>query len=89
MNIIKLTLFTKFEGRGRKRACPICAMAAKAAYRPFCSAHCAEVDLGRWFTGRYRIPGARPPDGFAEGCAEAAAEAAPGDGGEEEKPEET
>ena len=26
-------------------------------YRPFCSARCADVDLGRWFTEAYRIPG--------------------------------
>jgi endogenous inhibitor of DNA gyrase (YacG/DUF329 family) len=24
--------------------------------RPFCSKHCADVDLQRWFTGRYAIP---------------------------------
>jgi endogenous inhibitor of DNA gyrase (YacG/DUF329 family) len=28
-----------------------------ARYRPFCSARCAEVDLGRWFTGAYRTAG--------------------------------
>ncbi len=60
----------KSQGKGRKRACPICAMAAKAAYRPFCSARCAEVDLGRWLTGRYRIPTLEPPDGFSEGGSE-------------------
>ncbi len=65
----------KLRGRGRKRACPICAMAAKAAYRPFCSARCAEVDLGRWLTGRYRIPATEPPDDFSQGGAEAAEEA--------------
>jgi endogenous inhibitor of DNA gyrase (YacG/DUF329 family) len=27
-------------------------------FRPFCSARCADVDLGRWFTGAYRLPGA-------------------------------
>ena len=64
----------KFQGRGRKRACPICAMPAAAAYRSFCSARCAEVDLGRWLTGRYRIPAARPSDDFSEASAEAAEE---------------
>ncbi len=24
--------------------------------RPFCSRRCADVDLGRWLTERYRIP---------------------------------
>jgi len=27
-------------------------------YAPFCSKRCADVDLQRWFTGRYAIPGA-------------------------------
>jgi endogenous inhibitor of DNA gyrase (YacG/DUF329 family) len=26
-------------------------------HRPFCSRRCADVDLGRWFTGAYAIPG--------------------------------
>jgi endogenous inhibitor of DNA gyrase (YacG/DUF329 family) len=65
---------TKFEGRGRKRACPNCKMAAVAAYRPFCSARCAEVDLGRWLTGRYRIPSTEPPDGFSQGSPDEAEE---------------
>lgn len=37
--------------------CPICQKKpADAAMRPFCSKHCADVDLQRWFTGRYAIP---------------------------------
>jgi len=37
--------------------CPICKRhPAEAAYRPFCSRRCADVDLGRWFTGGYAIP---------------------------------
>jgi len=36
--------------------CPICAKAADPKYRPFCSRRCADVDLGRWLTGRYTIP---------------------------------
>jgi len=39
--------------------CPICGKAAAPATRPFCSPHCADVDLGRWLTGQYRISG--PP----------------------------
>ena len=47
--------------------CPICRKPAAPAYRPFCSRRCADVDLGRWLTGSYAIPGgpadetARPP----------------------------
>ncbi len=36
--------------------CPICRKPADAALRPFCSKRCADVDLQRWFTGRYAIP---------------------------------
>jgi uncharacterized protein len=25
-------------------------------YRPFCSARCRDVDLGRWFGEAYRVP---------------------------------
>lgn len=39
--------------------CPICRKPADPAFRPFCSRRCADVDLGRWFTEGYRIPG--PP----------------------------
>lgn len=25
-------------------------------YRPFCSRRCADLDLGRWMNGAYRVP---------------------------------
>jgi endogenous inhibitor of DNA gyrase (YacG/DUF329 family) len=37
--------------------CPICGKPASSAVQPFCSRRCAEVDLGRWLTGQYRLPG--------------------------------
>jgi len=37
--------------------CPICAKPEAAAFRPFCSKRCADIDLGRWFKGGYAIPG--------------------------------
>lgn len=37
--------------------CPICGRAASAESRPFCSPRCAQVDLGRWLSGSYAIPG--------------------------------
>ncbi len=43
-------------------ACPICEKAPSAEYRPFCSRRCADLDLGRWMTGAYRVPSAEPPD---------------------------
>ena len=37
--------------------CPICKRhPSDAKYQPFCSSRCADVDLGRWFTGGYAIP---------------------------------
>ena len=41
--------------------CPICRKPADAKFRPFCSARCADVDLGRWFTESYAVP-APPPE---------------------------
>ena len=40
--------------------CPICGKPAVPRYRPFCSRRCADVDLGRWFSGHYRVPGPPP-----------------------------
>ncbi len=37
--------------------CPICRKPVSAATRPFCSPRCAEIDLGRWLTGQYVVPG--------------------------------
>jgi endogenous inhibitor of DNA gyrase (YacG/DUF329 family) len=47
------------EGKPTLPSCPICGKAAgEETLRPFCSRRCADVDLGRWLTGQYRIPGA-------------------------------
>jgi uncharacterized protein len=37
--------------------CPICGKVAVDAYRPFCSKRCADIDLGKWFSGTYTISG--------------------------------
>jgi hypothetical protein len=38
--------------------CPVCRrQPADAKYKPFCSKRCADVDLQRWFSGAYVIPG--------------------------------
>ena len=37
------------------QCCPICRKPTQFDYRPFCSKRCADVDLGRWLTGRYAI----------------------------------
>lgn len=41
--------------------CPICRADMQAQWRPFCSKRCADVDLGRWVTGRYAIPAVDEP----------------------------
>lgn len=35
--------------------CPVCARDVVAAYRPFCSKRCADIDLGRWLKEGYRL----------------------------------
>ena len=38
------------------RPCPICGKPSVAAFQPFCSARCADIDLNRWLSGAYVIP---------------------------------
>jgi hypothetical protein len=46
------------KGSGTRAKCPICGKPRVEAFRPFCSKHCADIDLGRWLEGRYAVPGA-------------------------------
>ena len=39
------------------RRCPICGKPAIDAIRPFCSPRCRDVDLNRWLSGTYVVPG--------------------------------
>ncbi|MDT8328575.1 MAG: DNA gyrase inhibitor YacG [Roseovarius sp.] len=43
-------------------ACPICKKPTEPKYRPFCSRRCADVDLGKWFSGDYAVPSTDPED---------------------------
>ncbi|QIG52143.1 DNA gyrase inhibitor YacG [Nordella sp. HKS 07] len=45
-----------------RHPCPICGKPSQQKYHPFCSARCADVDLNRWFGGRYAIPAEEEPD---------------------------
>ena len=49
--------------RGR---CPICGKPSSEAVAPFCSKRCADVDLQRWFTGRYAVPAVEDEEGPGE-----------------------
>ncbi|HTP93084.1 MAG TPA: DNA gyrase inhibitor YacG [Xanthobacteraceae bacterium] len=42
---------------GKARTCPICGKQAQEASRPFCSPRCRDVDLNRWLSGTYVVPG--------------------------------
>ena len=46
----------------RTPRCPICGRPRVHEYRPFCSARCRDVDLGRWFGEAYRVPAVEPGD---------------------------
>ena len=37
-------------------SCPMCGENTDRRYRPFCSRRCADLDLGRWMNGAYRVP---------------------------------
>ena len=43
-------------------SCAVCGKPVDPRYKPFCSKRCADVDLNRWLSGRYVIPGAEVPD---------------------------
>ena len=53
------------------RRCPICGKPTDAAFSPFCSKRCADIDLNRWLSGVYAVPvtedededGERPQEG--------------------------
>ncbi|MBL8583483.1 MAG: DNA gyrase inhibitor YacG [Rhizobiaceae bacterium] len=40
-----------------RRACPECGKPSARDTYPFCSARCKDVDLNRWLSGAYVIPG--------------------------------
>ena len=41
----------------RLAPCPTCGKLPVQQFRPFCSKRCADVDLHRWLSGSYAIPG--------------------------------
>jgi endogenous inhibitor of DNA gyrase (YacG/DUF329 family) len=41
----------------------VCAKPREPRYKPFCSKRCADVDLARWFSGAYVVPGRAVDDG--------------------------
>ena len=49
-----------------KRPCPECGRASARETYPFCSTRCKDVDLNRWLSGAYVIPGKDEVDAVAE-----------------------
>ena len=49
--------------------CPICGRARDEKFKPFCSRHCADIDLARWLDGRYVIPAQESEEDEAESSA--------------------
>ena len=43
------------------KKCSVCGKPVVEKYRPFCSARCADVDLGRWMGEKYKLPTDEPP----------------------------
>ena len=56
----------KGPGKGPAKPCPICGKPATEASRPFCSERCRDVDLNRWLSGSYVVPGRKDDDEDAE-----------------------
>jgi endogenous inhibitor of DNA gyrase (YacG/DUF329 family) len=56
----------KEDVKGGAKPCPICGKPATDASRPFCSERCRDVDLNRWLSNSYAIPGREDEDEDAE-----------------------
>ncbi|HLH94246.1 MAG TPA: DNA gyrase inhibitor YacG [Xanthobacteraceae bacterium] len=57
------------DSKPRVRRCPICGKPAVTEFGAFCSRRCADVDLNRWLSGVYVVPGKaeEDEDGRGEG----------------------
>jgi len=51
------------------KPCPICGKPRAEEFKPFCSARCTDIDLGRWLKGSYVIPGAADAEEDESGAA--------------------
>lgn len=50
----------------RGAPCPICGKPAAPGHRPFCSARCRTIDLGRWLKGSYKVETDEGPEEGSE-----------------------
>jgi endogenous inhibitor of DNA gyrase (YacG/DUF329 family) len=51
----------------RPRKCAVCGKPTVRQFHPFCSKRCADIDLGKWLTGRYAIPAVETDPSSEEG----------------------
>jgi endogenous inhibitor of DNA gyrase (YacG/DUF329 family) len=58
--------------QGPGGACPICGKPAAPGSGAFCSKRCADIDLGRWLKGIYRVPTNEAPSDDEDGGNDAA-----------------
>ena len=59
---------TSDQPRKAKAKCGICGKPVLAEFRPFCSARCKQIDLGRWLNESYRVPAIEPEEDAEEGA---------------------
>jgi len=57
---------TARRSRAGGKRCPICGKPSTEASRPFCSDGCRDVDLNRWLSNSYAIPGRTEEDDASE-----------------------
>jgi endogenous inhibitor of DNA gyrase (YacG/DUF329 family) len=50
------------NGAAKGKRCPICGKPASREILPFCSPRCRDVDLNRWLSGSYVVPGSEHDD---------------------------
>jgi endogenous inhibitor of DNA gyrase (YacG/DUF329 family) len=54
------------SAKAGEKKCPICGKPASEVSRPFCSERCRDVDLNRWLSGSYVVPGRPEADEDAD-----------------------
>jgi uncharacterized protein len=54
------------EAKASAKPCPICRKPVTEASKPFCSERCRDVDLNRWLSNSYAIPGTEDDDEDAD-----------------------
>ena len=63
LNVEKTASMTDPSDTRPPARCPICTRKPAAEpFRPFCSKRCRDVDLNRWLSGVYAVPGKEEED---------------------------